>query len=186
MGCGSENKTQSSKKMIWHNRVFHSLFVKFRTEISRIGKSTACSLLWGTGKVRLCSFLLECGRFSSKVRSWNLNIKVSQNVQSITVQIEAADPRQKTGSLESKCTSPGQKCVSRRKQKPTTSTNQPKSKKTEPEPKHKQPHNTCHLWGRELKKSPHCKMENPAWCITSVQKEVSSWESRSRSGRVCS
>jgi len=31
MVFGSETKTQSSKKMIWHNRVFHSLFVKFRT-----------------------------------------------------------------------------------------------------------------------------------------------------------
>ena len=59
---------------------------------------------------RLDFFLLECGRFSSKARSLSLNIQVSEKDHSCTNW--GGRFTQITGSVESKCTSPGQKCVS--------------------------------------------------------------------------
>ena len=64
------------------------------------------------------------------------------------VQGEAANHKQETDGVESKCTSPGQKCVSTHANK-NQQTKQ-KSKRTEPRPKHKQPHNNCHLWGNSF------------------------------------
>ena len=157
--------------MLAHQCGFSSEFNWMRPEPSGHGLATTCKkhiAAWDF-------FWLECGRFSSKARSLGLNKKGNEKVHSCTHRCGRFT--QKTGSVESKCTSPGQKCVFTHVRK--TPTSQPKSKKTEP--------GTTHAisWGENSLESPHRKMKKHARSLTSLQtknKHTRSRKSKSRSG----
>jgi len=74
-------------------------------------------------------FFLECGRFSLEARSLILNIKINreakcQNLYKARWRVK----KQGSDGVESKCTSPGQKCVSTHaKPKPATKVKQQKN-----------------------------------------------------------